>query len=199
MPEPLYDVVFSGQLTGQASPAAVQQAIQALFRLDDAHTQQLFSGRRVAIKRGVDLSTAKRFQAAFHEAGALVEIEPQEEPEVIFAAPPPDDDDSVPPALVDDTEQTDPSATATVPPAADGAALTLAPAGTPLDEIDDRGPPRSPDTSRLSLLPETGWTLEDCAPAVEAATVPSTGALALEPIDPRPDADRRGGDRFDTD
>jgi len=197
MPESLFDVVFSGKLSGTTAPADARRAIQTLFKLGDADTERLFSGRRVAIKRAVDLATARRLQGAFREAGAIAEIEPLDEPETIVAAPPPEDDEADDDAAY--RRVAPPSSPrlslhdAAGKPRTDGD-LALSPVGAPLDEIDDRGPPQHPDTSHLSLVPDVGWTLEDCAPAVQRARVPDTSALTLEPMEPRPEPSARDDD-----
>jgi hypothetical protein len=207
MPEALFDVIFTGKLIGDTHVADAKRGIQALFKLDDRHAEKLMSGRRVVVKRAVALGTARRFQAAFREVGAIAELEPVEDTETIIAAPPPPDPDGDLRAL----------SRATPPPSSeqhgapqrqqggsarpvDGPAsqyrspsgLTLAEAGAPLEEIDDLPPPRHPDTSHLSLVDAPDWTLEDCAPPVEPAVIPETDALSLEPIEAsraRPDQD----------
>jgi hypothetical protein len=186
MPESLFNVLFSGKLSGTATPAEARRAIQALFRLADADIDRLFSGHRVTVKRAVDLATARRFQSAFHEAGAIAELEPLDEPETIFAAPPPEDDEESADAHPAGAAAPPPLGLDDAPETATGAGLALAPAGAPLDEIDDRGPPQHPDTSRLSLVLDDDWTLEDCVPPFEPAALPDTDALTLEPMEPRP-------------
>jgi hypothetical protein len=69
--------------------------------------------------------------------------------------------------------------------------LSLAPAGAPLDEIDDRGPPRRPDTSGLSLVAGDAWDLRDCAPPPAASPMFDLDAFSLAPLDDRPSAERQ--------
>jgi len=210
MPEALFDVIFAGKLIGDTPVADAKRAIQSLFKLDDHHAERLMSGRRVVVKRAVPLETARRFQAAFREVGALAELAPVEDAETIVAAPPPPDPDRDLRAL---SRTYPPASAATIgerrehyrphrdlQSSVDGPAtsdtrisgLTLAEPGAPLDQIDDLPPPRHPDTSHLSLVAGPDWTLEDCAPSIEHAVVPDTGALSLEPIEApreRPDQD----------
>jgi len=209
MPEALFHVTFTGKLIGDTPVADAKRAIQSLFKLDDRHAERLMSGRRVVVKRAVPLDTARRFQAAFREVGAVAELEPVEDTETIVAAPPPPDPDRDlralsrinPPASAATTDERgehdrphgDPPSPAGGP-ATRGAVsrLALAEPGAPLDQIDDLPPPRHPDTSHLSLVAGPDWTLEDCAASIEPAVVPQTGALSLEPIEPpraRPDHD----------
>jgi hypothetical protein len=210
MPEALFDVIFTGKLTGDTPVADAKRAIQSLFKLDDRHAERLMSGRRVVVKRAVPLDTARRFQAAFREVGALSELAPIEDTETIVAAPPPPDPDrdlralsrANPPASAatmgerreHDRPPGDLRSSVDEPATSDIriSGLTLAEPGAPLDQIDDLPPPRHPETSHLSLIAGPDWTLEDCAPSIEPAVVPETGALDLEPIEApraRPDQD----------
>lgn len=162
MAQDRYNVVFSGELLSGADFARVRAKLGASFRLGSAQLDNLFSGQTVVVKHDVDLLTATRFQQAFLAAGARAEIESAQ-----AAAPA-------------ETSHTTPIGAQT----ADGP-LSLAPPGTPLEEIDDRGPPRHPDTSALSLLPADGWDLSDCAPLPAAIPEFDLAGLALVPLDAR--------------
>ena len=150
MPEDRYNVVFGGTLSAETTHGSARRNLQAWFRLDDAQLENLFSGRRMVVKRDVSLDVASRFQAAFRKAGGLALIEPTIDKD---------------PEWGETTEGEDIVATS-AEPATEATALTLASIGTPMEEIDDRGPPQSPDTSTLSLVPATGWSLEDCEPSL---------------------------------
>lgn len=156
-----YNIVFAGVLVAGADPASVRAKLGSTFRLDAAQLDNLFSGQPVVVKRDVDLMTATRFQQAFLAAGARAEIE------------------SLAPTAAPQPEAADTA------PAADTAGLSLAPPGAPLEELDDRGPPRHPDTSALSLLPGEGWDLTDCAPPPLPTPEFDLSALALAPLDAR--------------
>ncbi len=166
MSEDRYNIVFAGKLLGDLDPAQVREKLGATFRLDAAQLDNLFSGQPVVVKRKVDLMTATRFQQAFLAAGARAEIES-------LATP----GDAPGPEPASSTRAHD-------GPAAEGT-LALAPAGTPLDEIDDRGPPRSPDTSALSLVTADSWDLTDCAPLPVPTPEYDLDALTLAPLDAR--------------
>lgn len=167
MPEDRYNVVFGGTLSAETTSESARRNLQAWFRLDDAQLENLFSGRRVVVKRGVSLDVASRFQAAFRKAGGLALIEPSV-----------DDQD---PEWSETTEGEDIVATA-AEPATEATALTLASRDTPMEEIDDRGPPQSPDTSALSLVPGPEWSLEDCEPSLPPAPTFYIDDLELEPM-----------------
>jgi len=140
MPTELYNVVFAGELVDQVKPETARRKLMALFRLDEARGEQLFSGRRVFIKRNLDLDTAARLQHAFRQAGGRVLIEPVD-------------------AVVDGP---DPDSEAISGADSDRSELTLAPVGAPLEQIVDPAPVRFPNTSALSLVDEQDWTLADC-------------------------------------
>lgn len=170
MSEDRYNIVFSGELTGVIDAAAVRAKLGATFRLDAARLDGLFSGQPVVVKRDVDLDTATRFQQVFLAAGARAAIE-------LVAAP-------TPPAAA-----APPADTPTATQAQSAEALALAPAGAPLEEIDDRGPPRNPDTSALSLVNSASWDLSDCEPPPTPTPQLDLESLKLEPLDARPPKD----------
>ncbi len=157
-----YDLVFAGEVAEGVSPETVRARLGQRFGLGDEVLARLFAGGRVVVKRGVDAATAKRYRDAFAEAGAKLRVVSSD-----AAAKPP--------------EPRAPSASpGQVPPAAESG-LGLAPLGAPLEEIDDRGPPQSPDTSHLDLVPGEDWTLVDCAPQLEQQHIPDISHLRLEP------------------
>ena len=55
----VYEVIFSGQMVAGADPLQVRQAVQRLFNASEQMLDQLFSGRKVVVKRGVDLALRK--------------------------------------------------------------------------------------------------------------------------------------------
>jgi hypothetical protein len=69
-----FDILYSGELKPGADPDDARARIQALFRLTDEAAERLFSGRTMAVKRGLDAEQAARFRDAFLEAGALVQL-----------------------------------------------------------------------------------------------------------------------------
>jgi len=142
MPAELYNVVFAGELVDQAAPETARRKLMALFRLDEARVEQLFSGRRIFVKRNLDLDTAARLQDAFRKAGGRALIEPVD---AVVDGPAPDSE-AISGADSDRSE------------------LTLAPIGAPLEQIEDPAPPQFPNTSALSLVDEQDWTLADCGP-----------------------------------
>ena len=74
MSEELFEIAFSGQIVEGADLQSVKQHISQIFKADATRLQQLFSGRRVLIKREADKATVIKYQAAFKKAGAICEI-----------------------------------------------------------------------------------------------------------------------------
>ena len=69
-----FEVVFSGKIVEGASVDQVKGNVAKLFKVEVAKVERLFSGARVAIKKGLDETTAKKYQMALAKAGALCEV-----------------------------------------------------------------------------------------------------------------------------
>lgn len=74
--EQQYDVVFRGDIAPGETLTVVRQRLGDLFRLDETRLNQLFSGRPVVLRRGLDQAGAERFRQVLEEAGALVQLRP---------------------------------------------------------------------------------------------------------------------------
>ncbi len=72
----LYCIVFCGEIQPDWGVADVRRNLTRLLRLEAAAVYRLFSGHPVALKRGVDVSEARRFATAMVRAGAIVRLEP---------------------------------------------------------------------------------------------------------------------------
>lgn len=68
------EVIFSGRLVEGAPLEKVKANVAALFKVEVAKVERLFSGGAVVIKKGVDAATAKKYQMALHKAGALCKV-----------------------------------------------------------------------------------------------------------------------------
>jgi len=69
-----FAVVFSGKIAEGASVEQVKGNVAKLFKVEVAKVERLFSGARVAIKKGLDETSAKKYQMALAKAGALCEV-----------------------------------------------------------------------------------------------------------------------------
>ena len=70
-----FNIVFDGQLAQGQSAEQVKQALAALFKRNPADIEPLFGGKRVVLKRNVDLNSAHRYANALLRAGAVCRLE----------------------------------------------------------------------------------------------------------------------------
>ncbi|WP_200388832.1 phosphate-starvation-inducible PsiE family protein [Thiocapsa imhoffii] len=71
-----YHIQFSATLLPGTDADTARAALKARFNLSDQALADLFSGQCVTIRRNIDEPTALRYQAAFRQAGALLQIIP---------------------------------------------------------------------------------------------------------------------------
>lgn len=69
-----YEVIFSGEVAPGVDPAQVRAGIQRLFNASDALLDRFFSGNPVVVKRDLDQPSAQKYQRAFNQVGAIVEV-----------------------------------------------------------------------------------------------------------------------------
>ena len=69
-----YDVLFYGVVKPGHDPEQARNNLATLFKTERGKVDPLFSGGEVVIKRGVDEATAKRYQAAFAQAGLVCQL-----------------------------------------------------------------------------------------------------------------------------
>ncbi len=69
-----FAVVFAGKIAEGASVEQVKGNVAKLFKVEVAKVERLFSGAKVALKKGLDETTAKKYQMALAKAGALCEV-----------------------------------------------------------------------------------------------------------------------------
>jgi hypothetical protein len=171
MSEERFDLIFSGELVTGFDLAQVKKNVQALFRIDEAKVNVLFSGKPIPLRKGLDADSANKYRVAMKKAGARVDV-------VISRDPAP----AVPPAQTKDAskaiQEAAPSAAAgqftTVlgaQPAAPRAArepikapdFGVAPAGSVLLKPEERVEveAREVDISHLSVAPQTGNLLSE--------------------------------------
>lgn len=74
MSDQLFEVAFRGEVSAGANLDEVRARVGKMFNADDAKLAQLFSGKRVVIKKNIDRATAARYQTALNRAGAECEV-----------------------------------------------------------------------------------------------------------------------------
>jgi hypothetical protein len=142
----LYDVVFDGELLPGVDPGQVRQQLAALFRIEPAAVDRLFSGGPVVIRKAVEEGVATRYRNAMRQCGAvciLRDVSPPEN-ETPAASPPAAEEEFAP----------------------DLSSAVLLPPGTPFPPVPPVEPPRF-DFSNLSIA-EPGVDLVAPRPVVPA-------------------------------
>jgi len=76
MSDQLFEVAFSGNINAGANLDEVKARVAKMFNADDAKLGQLFSGKRIIIKKNIDQATAAKYKTALNRAGAECEVKP---------------------------------------------------------------------------------------------------------------------------
>ena len=79
MSEPLFDIVFRGDIVIGHNIQDVKQRLSQLFKIDASKVDALFAGGAVPLKRKVDQATADKYKGVLAKAGAQVQIRPAED------------------------------------------------------------------------------------------------------------------------
>jgi hypothetical protein len=74
MSDQLFEVAFSGQISEGANLEEVKARVGKIFNADEAKLAQLFSGKRIVIKKNIDQATAAKYKTALNRAGAECEV-----------------------------------------------------------------------------------------------------------------------------
>jgi len=74
MNEPLYEVIFCGQIQEGTDRDAVKARIAKMFKANEATIEMLFSGRRIVVKKNLSAEVADKYSIAFTKAGAICEL-----------------------------------------------------------------------------------------------------------------------------
>ena len=181
----MYDIYFSGQIMEGKDPLKARQQVGGMFKADQEQLDQLFSGKSIRIKSRVDEETATKYRVAFRNAGALIEIRPsnrgEQQPSASNTADSSTSEASerltLLPANTGSLEECAPRITPQQLP--DISHISLASAGTVLDESQDPEPPEI-DTDSLSLGPANTGSLEECKKEVEPYPIPDINHLDLD-------------------
>lgn len=192
MSEELYEVVFFGEIVEGAELDQVKAKVAAMFKADAAKLAQLFSGKRVVIKKNIDQATANKYQSALKNAGAKCEVKSLVDTVADTASTPPAGDNapSAPVQAVAPAAATASSRAVSNAPAAP----KTDPLGISAKEISDLGasilPPGSnmQDEENAASAPEVDLSGLDLAPPGsdlgelkkdEAAEIPDISNLSI--------------------
>lgn len=70
----LFDVLFRGEIQAGQNIEQVKQRVGAIFKLDEAKLERLFSGQTPYLKRNTDITSADKILCAMERAGAVAEV-----------------------------------------------------------------------------------------------------------------------------
>lgn len=79
---PVFNVVFFGETLPGYDRAVARQQLQALLKCSPAALEQVFSGQRVGLRKGLDADEARLYQLRLKGIGLIVVIEPAVQPDV---------------------------------------------------------------------------------------------------------------------
>ncbi|EGV16365.1 hypothetical protein ThimaDRAFT_4310 [Thiocapsa marina 5811] len=193
MEEERFDLSYRGDLAPGADPARVRERLTALFKLSEAGSERLFTGRPVIVKRNADAVATARFTEIFEQAGAVLTVTPLDtqvqsrdsdrSPENATDTPsPPQRDPPSPP------ESTDRRSTDTRP-------LALATTQDGFLEPARTVNIAAFDTGELSLVSGQDWSLADCEPLPTPIPIPDIDYLSLAEMEPPAEGSRTEADR----
>lgn len=160
MPEK-FDIFFSGQTIDGQDEAEVRTKLSRIFSTNPRQLEQLFSGRPIKIKSGVDIEKAAKYRVIFRDAGALIDIKPAS---------------TTDPANTKQPQASQPSPAA--PPAKDEIELLPAKTGTLIDCAPKVVPAEIPNIDNISLGSNAG-SLDNREPPPPAHI--NTEGLTLNP------------------
>ncbi len=136
MSEEMFQILVNGTLTEGAEIDQVKQNIAKLFKTSPDKVEPMFSGRKLAVKKGLDKATALKYKVAINNAGLAAAVAP-----MAGQAP------------ATSTDQTDTTADTSLDHA------SLAATGSTMDETP-QAPPADIDTSGL-IMDSVGETLAE--------------------------------------
>src|SRR3989344_178697 len=76
MSSQLYRIVFDGEINRGSTLAQVKLDLAAMFQADAEVIDQLFTGRPIVLKQGLDAEAAIQYVSAMSRAGAVSRMEP---------------------------------------------------------------------------------------------------------------------------
>lgn len=179
MSEPTYSVIFRGDLQPGYTVDDVKANFARLFKAGPETVEKLFSGRPLAIKKGLGKAQAEQLQATLVKLGAQSSVKAEGDSPISAEAPAPAPSHSPEAAPEAPAAKATPSATEEVGAQADsvGSGLTLAPMEGYLLKEHERSKAEAVQVpvSHLSLKPAQGNLVEAAERPPEAVvqvTVP---------------------------
>jgi len=180
MSDQLFEVAFCGQISDGANLDEVKVRVGKMFKADDARLAQLFSGKRIVIKKNIDQATAAKYETALNRAGAECEVNPMggAAPAAVAAVATPAESNAVvtPPST---QYETDYDGEVEPPPQTD-------PLGITGDQIEDLAVSVAPIGSELQDAHETAEIPQIDITGLDVAPVGSDIGASKKDAEPPP-------------
>ncbi len=181
MDQPLYDIIFTGQLVEGIETDTAKNNLATLFKTTPANVEKIFNGKPQPLKRGVDKPQALKYKAALHKAGLLVAFKAHQAPDQAAPA-------AANPAPPTDINQPEPAPAAAI--AEDD--WSLAPTGSDLLKANERQqtPDIEVDTSNIKMVSafmEPEAEVKEVPPAPDTAHI-SVAAAGEDLLTEKPEA-----------
>ena len=163
MSDQLFEVAFSGQISDGANADDVKAKVGKMFNADEAKLAQLFSGKRIVIKKNIDQATASKYKTAINRAGAECEVKSIGGDEPATAAAPAESAAATAAGAVSQEYETQYDGEVAPPPQVDPLGITneqieelsasLAPVGSELQDEHDAAEIPQIDIDELDMAP----------------------------------------------
>ena len=167
-----YDLIFSGEIDDSLEEAQVRKNVATLFKANPAQVDKLFSGKTVVLKSGLDETTARKYLAALKKSGAICQLRQKHAEETPAPQNTPSTESST------SSEQTASRSDHTEINVPD-AGITVAPIGANVQDKKQEPDYDVPDTSNLSLRPQSGYLVDPSDDELPPA--PDTSHITLDP------------------
>ncbi len=105
MSEPLYRLVFQGELRPGQDKETVKANLRPLLKINERQAEKLLSGKRFVVKKKADCVTADKAKAAFYGAGAILRLERFHVKKQEAPSEPTETSDKPPPITVSESER----------------------------------------------------------------------------------------------
>lgn len=89
MSEAKYYVVFKGEISDGANIEEVKEKVSKAFNVDSSKIEQLFSGKRMIVKKSASQEECEAMKRIFEDAGAISYVEQETETDMEIQSPPP--------------------------------------------------------------------------------------------------------------
>lgn len=69
-----YDIIFKGEVVEGVALDNAKKQLSALFNIDAEKVERLFTGKPIALKKGLAFAVANKYRVAIKKAGAVVDV-----------------------------------------------------------------------------------------------------------------------------